>query len=994
MAEATNIVALPGIAALPPTTARQIGSGQVLIDPSSVVKELIDNALDARAKSIFVDITANMIDSIQVKDDGHGIPAEDRSLVCRRYCTRGRWLGFRGEALSSMTEMSGSFSVTTRVEGEPVAVRLRYDRNGELDSIEHDSHPVGTTVKASKFFEHMPVRKQAAIKNSSKCLAKLRRLMQAYAFARPTIRFRLRVLKAKNNNSDFIYAPKADANIEDAVLKIIGKDCALQCDWTALEADGFEIHAFLPKPTANGSKASNHGSFISVDARPVSASRGTIKKLITAFKDRLRKSHPSLAGVKDPFVCMNIICPPDSYDPNVEPAKDDVMFDNGDAVLGVVDKLLKAYYPEAAVNIDDTESLVSARLSSERQLREPAARGRSILPSEVNYSTDENEVPVFETLQGQPRWRSSMYGIDEDDLEFLQSDQAPVIEEEEERRAAEVSNPWTIARMNAAIKTKQSVITVQLPSPAKSQGNFDPLSSPSRVATTPSRITSAEPLTPQTLPKTNMARPLLDDESERRIQNLPPTLSKGFPVNDWTGEGHIDRSRRCPNRAQSETDMIGSDVQLDTLPQNMTPSQLGQRGERTSETLGPSRRAHSRIFRKKQRYINKPFAAPTHELNEVCFGQSIRDPRPSKQPHRQKGTNNPEVPLFAADNPPEKRRPVPGSSEKTTDRRIHSENNADIRSFFGQNTRSLRDDVANETLLNPFNSQAPPIQSRLATSFTSTRTRLITGNRREESRASSAEPRGMMEQLQAHSERERPPRPSSTGSQMSMLFHQRPAHVRDTSSLYSGTSTTPGFHSVGQRFQMSQTDSDSSHAPLPSSMGKHNQLLIPPRTKQVTTVSATNSNDRPTQSVQEMNAYFLAYSQENPRSSFTPPLLPPNQRPNTVQPAKPSSVQPHVHPSRRTTDSLERTKSSKLPLERTPKGFRVQNLVLALPPMSTHDIVSSARKLDMSANMPAWGYAAEDAHGAAFTERMAESRLMMWVYRGRLMSGGVDRELI
>lgn len=146
MAEATNIVALPGIAALPPTTARQIGSDQVLVDPSSVVKELIDNTLDARAKSIFVDITANTIDSIQVKDDGHGIPAEDRSLVCRRYCTikirdfhdlrevGGKWLGFRGEAMSSIAEMSGTFSVTTRVEGEPVAVRLRYGRNGELDS--------------------------------------------------------------------------------------------------------------------------------------------------------------------------------------------------------------------------------------------------------------------------------------------------------------------------------------------------------------------------------------------------------------------------------------------------------------------------------------------------------------------------------------------------------------------------------------------------------------------------------------------------------------------------------------------------------------------------------------------------------------------------------------------------------------------------------------------------------------------------------------------
>ena len=146
MTEGPEVIPLPGIAALPPTTARQIGSGQVLVDPSSVVKELIDNALDSRAKSIFVDLTANTIDSIQVKDDGHGIPAEDRSLVCRRYCTSkirdfhdlrnvgGKWLGFRGEALSSMAEMSGTLHVTTRVEGEPVAVKLKYGRNGELAS--------------------------------------------------------------------------------------------------------------------------------------------------------------------------------------------------------------------------------------------------------------------------------------------------------------------------------------------------------------------------------------------------------------------------------------------------------------------------------------------------------------------------------------------------------------------------------------------------------------------------------------------------------------------------------------------------------------------------------------------------------------------------------------------------------------------------------------------------------------------------------------------
>jgi DNA mismatch repair ATPase MutL len=108
------------------------------------VKELIDNALDARATAIFVEIAANTIDTVQVRDNGHGIAPEDREFVCRRYYTSkirdfdelreigGKWLGFRGEAMASMAEMSGSLSVTTRVDGEPVAALLKIGRNGKI----------------------------------------------------------------------------------------------------------------------------------------------------------------------------------------------------------------------------------------------------------------------------------------------------------------------------------------------------------------------------------------------------------------------------------------------------------------------------------------------------------------------------------------------------------------------------------------------------------------------------------------------------------------------------------------------------------------------------------------------------------------------------------------------------------------------------------------------------------------------------------------------
>lgn len=132
------------IEALPQATVRAIGSTSVISDPCSVVKELLDNALDASATSVSVEISPNTVDVIQVKDNGHGISAEDHPCVCKHAFTSkissiddlknvgGSSLGFRGEALASIADMSGAVTVTTRVASEIVASNLEYGRDGEL----------------------------------------------------------------------------------------------------------------------------------------------------------------------------------------------------------------------------------------------------------------------------------------------------------------------------------------------------------------------------------------------------------------------------------------------------------------------------------------------------------------------------------------------------------------------------------------------------------------------------------------------------------------------------------------------------------------------------------------------------------------------------------------------------------------------------------------------------------------------------------------------
>ncbi|OCK74326.1 ribosomal protein S5 domain 2-like protein [Lepidopterella palustris CBS 459.81] len=257
------------------------------------------------------------------------------------------WLGFRGEALASVAEISATLGIVTCVEGEAAAALLRVRKGGDIERQEHVSHPVGTTIRVIDFFKSVPVWKRAALKHSSRYLVNIKHLMQAYALSRPAIKFSLRILKAKDHKSNWMYAPKSGANVEDAAFKVVGRLCASQCKWIVLESNGFKIQAFLPRPNADSSKIGNQGHFISVDSRPVSGNQGTLKEIITLFKEKLRKVNSSLAGVKKPFIFMNVVCPPDSYDPNIEPAKDDVLFDNSGLLLRAVEKFLNAFYSKA-----------------------------------------------------------------------------------------------------------------------------------------------------------------------------------------------------------------------------------------------------------------------------------------------------------------------------------------------------------------------------------------------------------------------------------------------------------------------------------------------------------------------------------------------------------------------------------------------------------------------------------------------------------------------
>lgn len=359
---------------LPPSTTRVLGSCQALTTPSSLVKELIDNAIDARATSIDVIISANTLDKIEVRDNGHGIAPEDLDALGRRGHTSklknfeelrivGRSsLGFRGEALASAVTL-GDVAVTTRTEGDPVAIMVKLKNTGGISSQSSVSHPIGTTVCVSRFLSSFPVRRQTSLKDSAKTISKIKDILQSYALARLHVRLSLKVLKTGKGNWSFV--PRPTDSIKEAVIQVAGNQVAGQCiektnfsedactpggndarhQHSSAPKSSFAIQAFLPRPDADFSKLKG-GQHASIDSRPISCIRGSLKKIMAVYKQNIRAAASKTGQEipKDPFIYLKITCPIGSYDPNIEPAKDDVLFEDENAILMVAEELFKSMY--------------------------------------------------------------------------------------------------------------------------------------------------------------------------------------------------------------------------------------------------------------------------------------------------------------------------------------------------------------------------------------------------------------------------------------------------------------------------------------------------------------------------------------------------------------------------------------------------------------------------------------------------------------------------
>lgn len=346
-------------------TINKIAAGEVVERPLSIVKELLENAIDAGASSIAVEIRSGGLSLIRITDNGCGIPAEEVRTAFQRHATskireaddlmRIHTLGFRGEALASIAAVSTT-ELITKQSGALLAVRCVMEGGAEKEYTEIGA-PEGTTIIVRNLFQNVPARKKF-LKSPATEAARIQEIVEMEALAHPEISFRfLQDGKQK-------LATLGNGNLKDVIYAVFGREIAanlipLHRAYQESEVTGLPavtVRGFLGKPLITRSKRDFEIYFVN--------GRYVKNQLITkALEDGYRAF---LMQHKFPFAVLLIDLNPELVDVNVHPQKMEVRFADGMLIYhSVCDSVMDALRSQELIS----ETSLMPKTSEEKQGR-------------------------------------------------------------------------------------------------------------------------------------------------------------------------------------------------------------------------------------------------------------------------------------------------------------------------------------------------------------------------------------------------------------------------------------------------------------------------------------------------------------------------------------------------------------------------------------------------------------------------------------------------
>ncbi len=323
---------------LDPVLVDRIAAGEVIERPAAAVKELVENALDAGARSIRVQIEQGGRKLIRVSDDGAGMGEDDLALAVERHATsklpegdlsRIMTLGFRGEALPSIGAVARLDILTRRADaGQASRLVVEAGRKGEVMPA---AGAKGTVITVSELFAWTPARLKFLKSDRAEAMA-VAEALRRLALAHPHVRFSLE----GDGVSTFDLPVEAESGAEGAALlarlaRIAGRDLPENALPVQLAREGFALTGFASLPTYHRGAAAN--VFLNVNGRPVRD-----KLLLSAVRGAYADVLP--AG-RHPVLALNLDCEPELVDVNVHPAKTEVRFRDAGLVRALVVSALR-----------------------------------------------------------------------------------------------------------------------------------------------------------------------------------------------------------------------------------------------------------------------------------------------------------------------------------------------------------------------------------------------------------------------------------------------------------------------------------------------------------------------------------------------------------------------------------------------------------------------------------------------------------------------------
>ena len=349
-----------GIQLLDQNTINKIAAGEVIERPSSVVKELVENAIDAGANAVTVEIKEGGISFIRVTDNGSGINKDEIDIAFKRHATSKiksiedlitvSSLGFRGEALASIAAVS-QIELITKTQKSLTGTRY-LSEGGKKISVEDIGAPDGTTFIVRNLFFNTPVRRKF-LKSAATEAGYINSLMQYLALSRPDISFRF-----INNNQNKLHT-SGNMKLKDIIYNVYGRDITANLYEVNSAAENIRIEGYIGKPFVNRGNRVYENYYI--NGRYIKSS--IINRAIEAGYKGFIMPH------NYPFTVLHFTINPEIIDVNVHPTKMELRFSNNEYVYNFVyDTILSTLKGKELVAEVEADGQIMQKLNKEKEL--------------------------------------------------------------------------------------------------------------------------------------------------------------------------------------------------------------------------------------------------------------------------------------------------------------------------------------------------------------------------------------------------------------------------------------------------------------------------------------------------------------------------------------------------------------------------------------------------------------------------------------------------